>query len=295
MTPLPRALERLARPRVVISASVLVILALACFGAPGVAWLLGQDASTVDLYVRLQGPSLSHPLGTDELGRDQLLRLLQGGQISLLVGLCAALGAAVLGTAIGLLAGYRGGPLDAFLMRLTDGVIALPLLPLLIVLAALDLRKFGVPPALADSDATSLYRIALIIALLGWTTVARLVRGAALSLKSREFVRAAVALGASERRVMLIHILPNLLSPIIVATTLSVGNVILLESVLSFLGLGIQPPLPSWGNMLSRAEDAINVAPQLALWPGMLILMTVLACNFLGDGLQDALNPRARD
>ncbi len=295
MTAASRLADRLARPRILASAILLLVLALACFGAPIVAWILGQDASAVDLYARLQGPSLSHPLGTDELGRDQLLRLLQGGQISLLVGLCAAFGAAILGTGIGLLAGYRGGPLDAFLMRLTDGVIALPLLPLLIVLAALDLRKFGVPPALADGDATSLYRIVLIIALLGWTTVARLVRGAALSLKSREFVRAAVALGASERRVMLVHILPNLLSPIIVATTLSVGNVILLESVLSFLGLGIQPPLPSWGNMLSRAEDAINLAPQLALWPGLLIFLTVIACNFLGDGLQDALDPRGAD
>ena len=176
----------------------------------------------------------------------------------------AALCAAVIGTAIGLLAGYFGGTLDGLLMRLTDGVIALPLLPLLI-----------------------------LIALVGWTTVARLVRGTTLSLKAREFVRAAEALGAGHARIMLVHILPNAVSPIIVATTLSVGNIILLESVLSFLGLGIQPPIPSWGNMLTGAQELIWDAPTLAVYPGLLIFVTVIAFNFLGDGLQDALDPRA--
>ena len=284
----------LSHRRVAWSGAVLLALALAAMAAPAIAALIGADAETVDLYRRLAPPSLAHPLGTDELGRDLLLRLLDGGRVSLLVGVTAAIAAAGLGTAIGLVAGYRGGRLDAALMRLTDGVIALPLLPLLVVLAAIDLRKLGLPQELAQSEAMSLYRIIVLVALVGWTTVARLVRGATLSLRAQDFVRAAVALGASPRRIMLTHILPNLASPIIVATTLSVGQVILLESVLSFLGLGVEPPLPSWGNMLTGAQETVGSAPQLALYPGLLIFVTVIACNFLGDGLQDALDPRAR-
>ena len=178
-------------------------------------------------------------------------------------------------------------------MRLTDSVIALPLLPLLIVLAAVDLGKLGLPLAIVQSESASLYRIVALAALVGWTTVARLVRGATLAVKSRDFVRAATALGASAPRIVLVHILPNVASPLIVATTLSIGNIILLESVLSFLGLGIQPPMASWGAMLTNAQEMMNDAPQLALYPGLLIFITVIAFNFLGDGLQDALDPRA--
>jgi peptide/nickel transport system permease protein len=284
----------LVQGRILASAGLLAALALAAIAEPLVATLLGTDPSQVDLYQRLTGPSVVHPLGTDELGRDLLLRLLEGGRVSLLVGLAAAVAAAVLGTAIGLVAGYRGGRLDALLMRLTDGVIALPLLPLLVVLAAIDLRKLGLPAWLVQSEAVSLYRIIALITLVGWTTVARLVRGATLSLRAQDFVRAAVALGAGPSRIMLVHILPNLASPIIVATTMSVGGIILLESVLSFLGLGIEPPVASWGNMLTGAQETVTTAPQLALYPGLLIFITVIACNFLGDGLQDALDPRGR-
>lgn len=283
----------LQEKRVAFGGGVLLLLALASLAAPPFATLLGLDPGGVDLYHRLAPPSLAHPLGTDEIGRDLLWRLLAGGRVSLLVGIAAALAAAGLGTMIGLIAGYRGGRLDAALMRLTDGVIALPLLPLLVVLAALDLRKLGIPAALVNSQAMSLYRIIVLIAFVGWTTVARIVRGATLSLKARDFVRAAVALGATPGRVMLVHILPNLASPIIVASTLAVGEIILLESVLSFLGLGVAPPIPSWGNMLTGAQETIGIAPQLALYPGLLIFITVIACNFLGDGLQDVLDPRA--
>ncbi|HXE29166.1 MAG TPA: ABC transporter permease [Stellaceae bacterium] len=280
--------------RVAISGSVLLFLIIAAFGAPPLAGLIGLDPDMVDLYHRLAAPSLQHPLGTDEIGRDLLFRLLEGGRVSLLVGIVAALVAAIFGTAMGLIAGYRGGRLDAALMRFTDGMIALPLLPLLVVLAALDLKKLGIPSAIVDSPAISIERIIVLVALVGWTTVARIVRGATLSLKSRDFVRAAIALGATSPRVMRVHILPNLASPIIVATTLAVGETILLESVLSFLGLGVAPPIPSWGNMLTTAQETIALAPQLALYPGLLIFITVIACNFLGDGLQDALDPRAQ-
>jgi len=286
--------RRFLEHRVAVSSLVaLVALALLALAAPVVETALGLDATRVDLLAVKLPPSAAHPLGTDELGRDLLLRLLYGGQISLLVGLTAALGAALIGTAIGLLAGYYGGASDALLMRLTDGVIALPILPLLIVLAAVDLSKLGLPDSLVTSENASLYRIVGLIALVGWTTVARLVRGATLAIKAREFVRAAEALGASHARIMLVHILPNVVSPVIVATTLSIGNIILLESVLSFLGLGIQPPVPSWGNMLTNAQELIWDAPVLAVYPGLLIFVTVIAFNFLGDGLQDALDPRA--
>ncbi len=293
-TPLALVTRRFLRHRLaVISAGVLVVLALASLLAPMVEGWMGVDANAVDLFNRLQPASAAHPLGTDEAGRDVLVRLLYGGRVSLFVGMAAALTAALLGTSVGLISGYFGGRLDALFMRLTDGVIALPLLPLLIVLAALDLQKLGFSAEAAQSESANLYRIVAIVALVGWTTVARLVRATALSLRERPFVLAARAQGASAFRIMTVHILPNLASPIIVATTLSVGNVILLESVLSFLGLGIQPPLPSWGNLLTNAQELIWDAPALAVYPGMAIFITVIAFNFVGDGLQDALDPRA--
>lgn len=288
-------LRRLGRrPLAVASAVVLVVLALLSLLAPLIAQLNGIDPNAVDLLARFEPPSAKHWLGTDDIGRDVLLRLLLGGRVSLFVGLTAALGAAIVGTAIGLMAGYWGGRADALLMRLTDGVIALPLLPLLIVLAAVDLRKLGVPADIAASETVSLYRIVVIIVLTGWTTVARLVRGAVLSVRTRDYVLAAIGQGAGAWRIMSVHILPNVASPIVVATTLSVGSVILTEAVLSFLGLGIQPPIPSWGNMLTNAQEIVWTAPLLAIYPGLLILLTVASCNLLGDALQDVLDPKAR-
>ncbi len=281
-------------PVALASVVVLTILAGLSLLAPVIETVLGVGAKDVDLFNRLAGPSLTHPLGTDEIGRDLLVRLLYGGRISLLVGLTAAAVAAVIGTVIGILAGYHGGALDGGLMRLTDGVIALPLLPLLIVLAAIDLSKLGLPANWTGSEDVSLYRIVVLIAVVGWTTVARLARSAALAARQREYVLAAVALGAPSSRIMWRHILPNVVSPIIVATTLSIGNVILLESVLSFLGLGIQPPIPSWGNMLTNSQELIWTSPWLAVWPGLMIFVTVISFNFIGDGLQDAFNPKSQ-
>jgi len=258
-------------PLAIASAALLLLMALLALAAPLVAAALGTAPDAIDLLSRLAPPSPAHPLGTDPLGRDLLVRLLYAGRISLGLGLAVALAAGAIGTGVGLLAGYAGGRSDEVLMRATDGVIALPLLPLLIVLAAIDPAKLGLGPEVTASPLYAIGRIGLLIALVGWTTVARLVRGATLSLKEREFVRAARALGASPARIMLRHILPNLMRPLIVAVTLSVGNVILLESVLSFLGFGVMPPEPSWGNMLTGAEELIWSAPLEAVWPGLAI------------------------
>ncbi len=292
--PVRLAFRRFRRHRLAVaSLALLVVIAALAALAPAIQAALGLDPEAVDLLNRLAPPSPAHPLGTDELGRDVLARLLDGGRVSLAVGLATALVAAALGTLVGLVAGYRGGALDALLMRLTDGVIALPLLPLLIVLAAVDPAKLGVPADLYRSEIAGVVRLVVIIGLVGWTTVARLVRASTLSVREREFVLAALAAGAGPGRIMFRHILPNVTTPIIVATTLSVGNIILLESALSFLGLGVQPPLASWGNMLTGALELIWTAPALAVWPGAMIFLTVLAFNFVGDGLQDALDPKA--
>ncbi|HYM71754.1 MAG TPA: ABC transporter permease [Stellaceae bacterium] len=267
-------------------------IAAAALAAPLIALLLGADPAAVDLLDRFAGPSAAHPLGTDELGRDMLLRLLEGGRVSLTIGLAAAVAAAAIGMAVGLLAGYLGGWTDRILMRLTDGVIALPLLPLLIVFAALDLEKLGLSARITELPATNVLRIVALTVLVGWTTAARLVRGATLVTRQRDFIRAAQSLGAGTPHILLRHILPNVLAPLVVATTLSVGDIILLESVLSFLGLGVQPPLASWGSMLSNAQEVIATAPLLAVYPGAMIFLTVIACNLLGDALLRRFDPR---
>lgn len=291
-----RVLRRFLRHRLAVASLVfLVVMTAGALGAPLIAGALGVDAFTVDLFNRHAPAGGAHVLGTDEVGRDLFTRLLYGGRVSLAVGLTAAVFSAVIGTAIGLAAGFHGGRLDALLMRFTDAVIALPILPLLIVLAAVDLSKLGLTAESAGGETADLVRLVAIIAAVGWPTVARLVRAETLSLKTRDYVRAAHALGARPVRIMRRHILPNALAVVVVATTLSIGNIILLESVLSFLGLGIQPPTASWGNMLTNAQELVWSHPHLAVWPGAMIFATVIAFNFLGDGLQDALDPKAGD
>ena len=274
--------------------AVLVALSLLCAAAPLVEAMTGLDPDRVDLFARLEGPSWRHWLGTDELGRDLGLRLLHGGRISLAVGVAGALAAALLGAVVGLVSGYFGSWVDAVLMRCTDGAASAPLLPLLIVLAAVDPTKAGIPPEWAVSEAANAVRIVVIVALFGWPGAARLVRGAALSVRERDYVRAARAVGAGPLRIMTKHLLPNVASPLLVAAALAIGNVILLESVLSFLGLGIQPPVPSWGNMLSNAQELMASAPRLAVLPGALIFVAVFCVNRVGDALQETLDPRTR-
>ena len=276
-----------------ISLVALALLVLFCLSAWPLQRYLGIDPDATDLMSRFDPPTAGHWLGTDDAGRDELLRLMVGGQISLLVGLLATAIGGILGLLIGVISGYFGGRVDALLMRFTDGMIILPLLPLLIVMGALDLTKLGFSREFAQSGAAGFWRIVVIISIVDWTSIARLVRAATLAIKERDFVRAARASGAGPFYVMRSHVLPNVATPIIVAFTLTVGRVILLESVLSFLGFGIVPPTPSWGNMLNNAQELVNTAPALAVYPGLLIFITVIAVNFVGDGLQHAFDPRS--
>jgi len=281
--------HRTAMASLVILAFLLIFV-LAAFPLEAIQ---GLDPDATDLFARFDPPSAQHWLGMDEAGRDVLIRLMVGGQISLLVGVLATLTGAIIGIAIGLISGYFGGRTDAILMRFTDGMIALPLLPLLIVLGAVDLTKLGFSADFANSGAAGFWRIVVIIAIVDWTGTARLVRAATLQIRERDYVRAARAAGAGARYMMTAHILPNIATPIIVAGTLTVGRVILFESVLSFLGFGVVPPTPSWGNMLNNAQELVTTAPALAVYPGLLIFITVIAVNFLGDGLQHAFDPRS--
>jgi len=286
--------QRFRRHRAAMSSLVALELLLAfVLAAFPLQALLDIDPFAADLLSRFEPPSAQHLLGTDDAGRDVLLRLMIGGQISLLVGVLATAIGGVFGLMVGVGAGYFGGRLDEFLMRFTDGIIALPLLPLLIVLGALDLTKLGFSAEFAHSGAAGFWRIVVIISLIDWTATARIARASTLSIKQRDFVRAAQASGAGPLYVMATHVLPNIATPLIVAITLTVGRVILLESVLSFLGFGVVPPTPSWGNMLNNAQELVSQAPALAIYPGLLIFITVIAVNFLGDGLQHAFDPRS--
>jgi peptide/nickel transport system permease protein len=252
---------------------------LACLATVvGVGPVIHSTSSeAIDLRARLAGPSMAHPLGTDEFGRDILARLLHGGRISLGIGLVAMLVSVTVGTVLGSLAGYLGGPVDALIMRMTDGMLAIPMFFVLVT----ALTIFG----------RSLFYLVLFIGLASWMPVARMVRAEILRTRELEHVLAAEALGASRARSLVRHVLPQTVPTIIVASTLGVAVAILEEAGLSYLGLGIRPPTPSWGNMLTGAQDYVFTTPALAVYPGVLILLTVLAFNVLGDGLRDAFEP----
>jgi len=262
---------------------------------PGL-WRYTDTGESIDTGGRFQPSSAHHWLGTDDLGRDLLIRLLEGGRISLTVGLVAALCASLVGVGIGALAGYFGGVLDMLLMRFTDAMLSVPVLALMIVISMVDLTKLGlgwlVRMRWGELDVAGLAKLMFVVVIFQWMGVARLVRGSMLTLKERDFVMAARALGAGHARIIFHHLVPNAMAPIIVATTLAAGSTILYESVLSFLGLGVMPPTSSWGNMLSSAQEYMRKSPWLAVYPGVLIWLTVTAFNFLGDGLRDALDPK---
>jgi len=249
------------------------------------------NPETLDFNALSAGPSIKHIFGTDDLGRDVLARSLYGGRISLAVGVVAMLIAITLGTVIGSVAGFFGGKLDQALMRVVDLFLALPVLPLLL----LTVYLFRVPVVKAFGPVFGIFLIVVtMIGALAWMTTARIVRATFLSLKEKEFVEAAKCLGIGRASIMFRHILPNALSPIIVAATLEVGNAIITESTLSFLGVGFAPDTPTWGRLVTDGINYLQTAPWLALIPGALIFLTVLSINFMGDGLRDALDPRSR-
>ncbi len=273
-----RVIKRFLKRRLaVIGAVFLVLLGIVVTIGPMLS-PYSYDYQDFDL-LGMPGPmSAEHWLGTDELGRDALTRLLHGGRVSLAVGLAGAMIAGIVGTLVGAISGFYRGVPDVILMRFTDVMMSIPTLPLVLLLSGLFRPS---PPLLVA-----------IVGILIWMGTARLVRSQFLALREREFIEAARALGASGPRLMFRHILPNAIGPITVASTLAVGSAIMLESALSFLGFGIQPPVPTWGNLLNSASSWLSQAPWLAIPPGLLILFTVLSVNFLGDGLRDAMEPR---
>lgn len=271
----------------VVGLVLLVIIVIASYIGP---WIYPSDPFALDIPNANQGPSFSNPAGTDNLGRDVLARVLIGGRISLSVGFAAMLVGLFLGTAIGVVAGFFKR-MDGPLMRITDLFLSLPLLPLLLVVIML----FREP--LKDSFGPSLGIFLLVVAIIGatsWMQTARVVRGDVLAIKEEEFVLAAESVGTRQRRIVSRHIVPNVLSPVIVAASIGTANAIITESALSFLGLGFPADFPTWGRLLFDAKDYMNINIWRVIWPGVLISVTVMCVNFIGDGLRDALDPRLR-
>jgi len=273
------AWRRLRRNRLAVAAAAfLLFMSTLAALAP---WLpLLADPALQDLAKGATGPSLQHVFGTDELGRDLFARVLYGGRISLMVGLVGTLVSLLIGVTWGAVAGYVGGRTDEIMMRVVDVLYALPYIFLVILLLVFFSK--------------SLLMLFVALGLVQWLTMARIVRGQVLSLKSQTFVEAARALGASDRSIVFRHIVPNTLGPVIVYTTLTVPAVILQEAFLSFLGLGVQPPAASWGTLVSNGSQVIALFPWLVVFPGLAMSLTLLAFNFVGDGLRDALDPQGR-
>jgi len=272
-----------------------VVLILLIFYTFGGAFVVSEKyANQTETSLRLTGPSALHRFGTDTVGRDILARTIYGGQISLLIGLTAMTLETLVGILIGASAGYYGGWLDAILMRFTEAMLNIPQILLLLVMAKFFGGKIPNIPLLGRTFSGSVVAIILIIGFTSWPYLARIVRAEFLSIKENEFILAARATGTPPLQIIFRHILPNSIAPIVVSATLGVANAITLEAYISFLGLGVQPPTATWGNMLEGAYKYIESAPWLWVFPGTLIVLIVLAINFLGDGLRDALDPRSR-
>jgi peptide/nickel transport system permease protein len=287
------AWRRFKRHKMAIFGTItLVLLFVYAFG--GALVFSESYANKTDTSLRLQPPSAEHPFGTDTVGRDVMARTIYGGQISLLIGLFAVLIEVTSGVLIGAFAGYYGGRLDSLLMRFTEAMIIIPEIFLLIVMAKYFGNTLPNITVLGRTLSGSVVIIILIIGLTSWMYLARIVRAEFLSCREREYILAARAIGTRNREIIFRHILPNSIAPIIVAATLGVATAILAEAYISFLGLGVQPPTATWGNMLDGANNYLESAPWLWFFPGVLILLTVLSINFLGDGLRDALDPRSR-
>lgn len=280
------ALSRFREHRLATAGTaVFAILVLATLLGPLVYRVSTQD---VDFSASMAPPSAAHLLGTDDLGHDVLARVLWGGRISIAVGVAAMLISVTLGTLVGAVAGFFGGVIDVVLMRLTDVFLSIPTLPLLLLV--IYLFRDSLTKRLGTSAGVFLLLVA-VIGGLTWMATARLVRAGFLAVKQREFMLAARSIGVGNTRQIVVHILPNVLSPVLVAATLAVGSAIIAESTLSFLGLGFPPDVPTWGRMLYDSQNYLNLAPWMAIFPGLMIFLAVLSINFVGDGLRDALDP----
>jgi peptide/nickel transport system permease protein len=283
------AWRRFKKHRLAMFGSVVIIfLILAVLVGPSV-WTVDRDA--LDFAYTMSNPIAEHPLGTDELGRDMLARALYGGRISLAVGVTAMVIAILLGSVIGAVSGYLGGYVDEGLSFLTNLFLSLPQLPLLLL--TVYLFRDSVTKVLGIEFGMFVI-VVVMVGILAWMSTARIVRASFISLKQKEFVEAAVCIGVKQSSIMFKHILPNAMSPIIVAATLEIGSAILSESTLSFLGIGFPPDTPTWGRLVTDGSQYLQVAPHLPLIPAALIFITVLSINFMGDGLRDALDPRSR-
>lgn len=269
-------------PGAIFGMIVLFILLVMALAAP----LSPYDPEASEMTARYEAPSASHIMGTDALGRDLFTRILYGGRVSLTVGVLVVALSILIGVPVGALAGYYGGTVDTVLMRITDAFLSLPSFLVLILLSAI-LLEVKIPYL----EGNSVLTISFVIGVFSWTTFARLVRAAFLGIRETEFVAASRALGGSDMRIMTRHILPNAIGPIIVEATLEFGYAIIEESGLSFLGFGIQPPTPSWGNLLSNAQDYFVKYPWLAIFPGLMIFLSIISINYIGDGLRDAFDP----
>lgn len=273
---------------------VLLLTAVVMYCVVGAFFVSESEANKVDVTRRFEAPGAEHLLGTDEVGRDVFARTIYGGQISLMIGITSVLISITLGTVVGLVAGYFGGWVDAILMRVVEALLAIPTLILLLILQRVLIGNTSTINVLGRELSVTVVAIVVIIGVTGWMGLSRIVRSLVLSLKEQEFVLAARTLGASSRRIIFMHILPNTIAPIVVSATLAVGGAIVIETALGFLGFGVQPPTATWGNILSRARDQIDEVWWLWMAPGVLIMLTVLAINFIGDGLRDAFDPRSK-
>jgi len=283
------AWRRFKKHRLAMFGSVMIIfLILTVLIGPSV-WTVDRDA--LDFAYTMSNPIPEHPLGTDELGRDLLARALYGGRISLAVGVTAMIIAILLGSVIGAVSGYLGGYIDEGLSFLTNLFLSLPQLPLLLL--TVYLFRDSVTKVLGIEFGMFVI-VVVMVGILAWMSTARIVRATFISLKQKEFVEAAVCIGVKQSSIMFKHILPNAMSPIIVAATLEIGSAILSESTLSFLGIGFPPDTPTWGRLVTDGSQYLQIAPHLPLIPAALIFVTVLSINFMGDGLRDALDPRSR-
>lgn len=292
-TLMQRTIQRFRRHRMAV-VGVFVLTVIIIYVVGGSFLITERQSNDIDFANKWAPPSLEHPMGTDAQGRDVLARTIYGGQVTLMISVLAMMVTCTLGTVSGLISGYYGGLIDSAIMRIVEALLSIPLLFLLLVISKFVSTHVSSVTILGREISGSVMVVIVVLGFTSWMGLARIVRAQVLSLREQEFVVAARALGAGSRSIIFRHILPNTLTPVIVYTTLGISTVILLEAYIGFLGMGVQPPTASWGNMIQRATEKIDSAWWMWFFPGALILLTVLSINYIGDGLRDALDPYSK-